>query len=360
MVFFKCIAIQSFLLMLTLTSSSLIWAQSYKSTSPLPLVANTSVSAISNPAPLSSNSPAVATVNGQSISTVQLNAASARLLVGVSDPAVQLRIKNQVLNDLINQTLIMQAITKNQIVLSEDDQLQIDNLYQQAVLNFYLAKQAGAAPKPNNQAIDDYIRKNPNVFEKRKTYHFTQILIESNDVKRFETIEALVQKGATLNDLTTWLTQEKVPYSRNNVWRSTEQINPATVTTLDSLKINAIDLQLTPDQKLIQVLQLQGAYADPVNIEDARSEILRGIAKDASSKAAKVAMDHLRAKAEIQIRDSALTQSLQAAPLESNAYIAPISMLSKIAVLWWFSLLVLVPACAITLYRQITPAKPAY
>jgi hypothetical protein len=33
-------------------------------------------------------------------------------------------------------------------------------------------------------------------------------------------------------------------------------------------------------------------------------------------------------------------------------------MLSKIAALWWFALLVLVPACAITLYRQITPAKP--
>jgi len=351
----KYIALQPLLLlMLTLTPCSLIWAEPSNSATPLVRSPSPSATLITTPA---SPASSVAIVNGQSISAAQLNAASARLLAGVSEPAAQLRIKNQVLSGLINQTLVMQAIAKNQFVLSEDDQLQIENLYQQAVLNFYLAKQAGAAPKPNNQAIDDYIRKNHNAFEKRKTYHFTQILIESDDTKRFETIKALVQKGATLNDLTTWLTQEKVPYSRNNVWRGTEQINPATVTTLEALKNNVIEVQLTPDQKLIQVLELQGAYADPVSIEDARSGILRGIAQDASSKAAKLAMDNLRAKSEILITDSALAQSIQATPLESSAYIAPISMLSKIAALWWFALLLLVPACAITLYRQITPAS---
>ena len=339
--------------MLTLTPCSLIWAQPANSTTPSVASPSSSATVIKTPA---SPSPSVAIVNGQSISAAQLNAASARLLAGVSDPAAQLRIKNQVLSGLINQTLVMQAIAKNQFALSEDDQLQIENLYQQAVLNFYLAKQAGALPKPNNQAIDDYIRKNHNVFEKRKTYHFTQILIESDDVKRFETIKALVQKGATLNDLTTWLTQEKVPYSRNNVWRGTEQINPTTVTTLESLKTNTIDLQLTPDQKLIQVLELQGAYADPVNIEDARSGILRGIAQDASNKAAKAAIDNLRAKAEIQITDSALAQSIESAPLETSPYSTPISALSKVAAVWFLALLVLVPACALTLYRQITPA----
>ena len=122
-----------------------------------------------------------------------------------------------------------------------------------------------------------------------------------------------------------------------------------------------IDVQLTPDEKLIQILLLQGAYADPVNIEDARSGIIRGIAQDASNKAAKLAIDNLRSKADIRITDDALVQSLASSPIEKQTYSAPATISAKIIAAWIFALLIFVPACAINLYRQITPpTKPNF
>ncbi len=298
----------------------------------------------------------VAIVNGQKITQLQLNAASAQSLKGVADNDTKLRIKNQILNNLINQTLVKQAISNNQFALSAEDKQQIDNMYDQAVLNFYLAKQVGDLPQPSKQAIDDYIQKNHNVFEKRKTYHFTQILIDSENGKDLETIKSLVQKGATLNDLTTWLTQVKIPYSRNNTWRGSEQISPATLSILENLKPNIIDLSVTPDKKLIQALELQGAYPDPVNIEDARSGIIRGISQDASNKAAKTALENLRTKADIQILDEALSQSLSTGPLEARTSDATaVTIRQQAATLWLFALLILVPAGIGALYFQITP-----
>ena len=346
---------------LLMAFSTLAWTQNSPT---LESQSNTKAPSLSLPNPAAGTSKesnslqSVAVVNGQSISAAQLNAASAQSLAGVTDPAAQLRIKNQVLNNIINQALVMQALANNQFVLSPEDQAQIENLKQQAIFNFYIAKQVGTLPKPNNQAIDDYIRKNHNVFDNRKTYHFTQILIESNDARGFSAIKELVQKGATLNDITTWLTQEKIPYSRNNVWRGTEQINPTTLKILEGLKTNVIDVQLTPDEKLIQILLLQGAYADPVNIEDARSGIIRGIAQDASNKAAKLAIDNLRSKADIRITDDALVQSLASSPIEKQTYSAPATISAKIIAAWIFALLIFVPACAINLYCQITPPTP--
>lgn len=312
---------------------------------------------ISRSADVNTKSDPVAIVNGQKITQLQLDAASAQSLKGVADNDTKLRIKNQILNNLINQTLVKQAISSNQFTLNAEDKQQIDNMYDQAVLNFYLAKQVGDLPQPSKQAIDDYIQRNHNVFEKRKTYHFTQILIDSENGKDLETIKSLIQKGATLNDLTTWLTQVKIPYSRNNTWRGSEQISPATLSILENLKPNVIDLSVTPDKKLIQALELQGAYPDPVNIEDARSGIIRGISQDASNKAAKTALENLRTKADIQILDEALSHSLSTGPLEartSNA--ATVTMSQQAAIVWLFALLILVPASIATLYFQITPS----
>ena len=342
------------ILMLSFSPFGPVSAQSVKGV--IPSTQNLTPLETSNSSSTTNAATVVAKVNDEDISVAKLNAASARSLAGITEPKAILRIKNQVLNRLINQILVKQEIVKNQFALTPDYKLQIEDLFEQAMLDMYVAQQVNGIPEPNDQAIYDYIRKNEKVFKNRKTYHYKQFIIESDDVKDLEAIQSLLKSGGTMNELAIWLSKQNLIYYFNNFWRGTEQINPSMLTTLDSLKENGYEVQRISELRLIRVLQHVGSYPDPVDVEEARSAILRGIAQEEKGRITTAVFDSLRNNAKIKIFDSAIDDSSEPDVRESKPYFLTVGILSKIITVWFFALFILVPVCAVVLYHQITPS----
>jgi hypothetical protein len=98
-----------------------------------------------------------------------------------------------------------------------------------------------------------------------------------------------------------WLKQQNIPYIYGNLWRSSEQIPPPTLDTLNRLSKNAIDMTMTENNKQIVILKLLESYPDPTDIENARVGLMRGYQDELRSKAAQTVVKDLRATAVVEV-----------------------------------------------------------
>ena len=122
---------------------------------------------------LPGKSPAVASVNGQIITAAELDAAVSSALRGSMTPVERLQIRNQALNELINQYLVAQQLESSHQEDNPELLTQFEQLKRQAKANFYINERLQALPGLHSGAVDRFIRANPDFFLKRRTYHYT-------------------------------------------------------------------------------------------------------------------------------------------------------------------------------------------
>ena len=199
----------------------------------------------------------VATVNGQAITASELNYAAGGPANGVTDPQARALIFSQVLDELINQTLLEQEFKKNSQRKDQNNAWQVDFANRQTAASFYLNSQLNKLPKLDERMVNDFIIQHPEFTAKRKTYHFNQIVVDASNKSTLSDLKALIAKGDNLEGIKDWLKQNKVPNMRSNLWRSSEQIAPGVLKTLDSINKNVIDIQMTADNERIIIVKLQ-------------------------------------------------------------------------------------------------------
>ena len=313
--------------------------------------ANSPAGAPSNP-----QSSIVATVNGQSITMADINVITSRALQGVTDPAIIARVKTQALNDLMNEYLASSAFEKNLTSQNPEAVKQLERLKRQVVMNFYLSSNLSDMPKPDPRKIDSYLQKHPELVAVRQTFHFSQILIDTSKSVDLAQVQGLVNQDPALNMLIAWLQDNKVPSIRNRFWKGTEQLNPATVATLNGLKKGGISVEQSKDQKGIAVIKLIEAYPDPVSVEEARATIATSAEGEMRNQIARDLLIELRSKADIKIFDQNFDKVDQLTALNPKSILdePKIHFLNKILIIWFFSLIVLVPAAVAVFYRQRT------
>ena len=302
---------------------------------------------------IKTNSSTIAVVNGEKISQAELDAITSDLL-DPNDPDAQKIIKKSALNNLINQALVIQELDKNLVALNAEDMLRLEYLKKNATFNFLLNK---IAPKLQNQPeekLDEYIRKHPKYFQDRKTYHFIQYQIDNTKLETLDAIKSLLNRGQGLSGLTDWLTHEKIAYKRANNWYGGDQIELRTLNLLDTMKSNTIYTGISPDSKWIEVIELEGIYPDPVSIEDGRVFVAQGVGKEFATKGVQSHLNSLRAKAQITISDDFLNSTKIGSSVEAdiNSYKIDVTVSQWITAIWSMTLLFLVPATSLSLYRQ--------
>ena len=301
-----------------------------------------------------SQSTIIAKVNGQAITVDDISEITSGALKGITDPAIITRIKAQALNDLINGYLASDAFEKSPASKNLGDLKQIEHLKRQVVMNFYLSSNLAGMSKPDPRRIESYLQKHPELVGKRQTFHFSQILIDASKSVNISEVQSFVSQDPTLNKLLTYLQQNKVPNARNQFWRGTDQLNPATVAILNGLKKGGISVEQSTDQKGIAVIKLYEAYSDPVTMEQARETISTGAQEEMRNQIARDLLMGLRSKADIQIFDKNLEISnLVPSPNNNELLNEPKNrFLTKILIIWLFSLLIFIPAAVVVFYRQ--------
>jgi EpsD family peptidyl-prolyl cis-trans isomerase len=150
-------------------------------------------------------------------------------------------IRAATLRSLIQEKMVDSLVPAKEITPSILEE--IDVARRQILLKYFLDKNTGRSLKaPTEQDVKKFIEENPGYFNKRKTYHFAEIIIKSGSPTIERAINDRVQQLLSLKEptpkdlqlLRDWLRQNNVLFGDASVWQSTEQI------PIDTLK--AIDL----------------------------------------------------------------------------------------------------------------------
>ena len=311
----------------------------------------------------------VATVNGQPITLIELNHAAGGAVTNIENPQEKSFALSQVLNELISQTLLEQEFKKNYPNNDANNKWKIDFATREGMASFYLEGQLNRLPKLDQKVLNEFILNNPQFTVNRKTYHFHQVVVDPGIKSTLPELKKLIDKGTTLEGLMVWLKQQNIPYIYGNLWRSSEQIPPPTLDTLNRLSKNAIDMTMTENNKQIVILKLLESYPDPTDIENARVGLMRGYQDELRSKAAQTVVKDLRATAVVEvmspdlsvpagIKESTVARDLTVSKdLNVVKDVPQGSLFKQLSVIWFFAVLILAPVATFTTYRGLRQAN---
>ena len=303
-----------------------------------------------------SSSVVVATVNSQTITQGQLDAVTSDALKGVVDPVVQLRIRTQALNTLINLALVEQAISRIDSKQNPDWEKIAQKAQQEAVDNAYINSRIGKIAEPRSEQIDQIYAGNPDYYSKNKIYHYLVLTFPLTDNVTAKDIETTLTIGTSAFDgVKELLGKRGAKFESMSSWGSAIDTNPKMLAILKTLADGQTIGQISPDKKGMAVIKLVGSYLDPISLEDARPMITAKVKEAMRNQAAQSVLAELRAKSKVDINDSALAVQVQNAQAIAEREAKPANLLEQFKVGWYFALILLVPAGFISFYRTPVP-----
>ena len=304
----------------------------------------------------STPSSVVATVNEQAITLGQIDAMAANSLKSATDPEVQLRIRTQALNTLIDQLLVEQAINQSELKDSPEFLGKVTEIRRQAQVNAFVDARLGKLPELTPQAIDQVYRANPDLFEKRRIYHYTVLTFAASDKISLPEVDKTI-KVTGVEGLKQRLSAGQMKWSSANNWLSPQQINPAVLVMLKTLADGEVRVEVSPDKKLVMVIKSIASYPDPVSIEDARPTIAKEMMGQRVNQLGRNVLGELRQKANVEIKDATLAAQIQKQNAINKEF-KPSSLFDQFKISWLFAMIILVPASLIVFYRSLPTLRP--
>ena len=225
----------------------------------------------------------VATVNGRPIheSTLDGRVKQATAQADGSVPAA--KIREAALKQLALETLIDEKVTP---VLNANPDLRGEFERQRRIgmLELYYTQQTSMV-KVTPDEVADFVRKHPQFFADRKTYHFSEIHVAPADngavadlQRRMAALGQLdgiepIRVESTFN----WAMSPSYRLSITKRWLGPEQMVDNTYQTLSALDHGARKISVACKQQNCTILILHAAYADPADPMALQSLIARNV-----------------------------------------------------------------------------------
>lgn len=136
---------------------------------------------------------------------------------------------------------------------------------------------------PTEAEIQAFVAENPQFFEDRASFWITQFLLEfpdedarSNFDAALDTLRAGELTPVRILDLQRRLLEIEVPFQRQSIWRSSEQLPPELLDRLEALYASDERIELIVSDNRAELLLLLQRTADPVDPELQRQQIVQG------------------------------------------------------------------------------------
>ena len=166
------------------------------------------------------NSQVIAKVNKEEITVHQLNAATVESLNQTSPHVVD---KNVLLNKLIEDSLLKQALIKNQ--LHQPSVVQsLTNALVKAYADVYRRLFLENVITPTDRQITDYLKKHPEFFEQRQLFEIFEITF--NTSLSIDDINFLGYQADSMNVLKEWLKEHRLDTYHRTTFVTTENLRP--------------------------------------------------------------------------------------------------------------------------------------
>jgi EpsD family peptidyl-prolyl cis-trans isomerase len=236
---------------------------------------------------------ALASVNGEEVTVLQLNEELQR--AGVAAPQQETASK-QLLQVLIDRQLLQEAAARENLDRDPKVMQAIDRARSLIIAQAYLQKRIGNVARPAPAEVEDYFNKHPEFFSNRKQFSMNELVIAANDLT--PDLRAAADSAKSLEEVAVWLDAHKIKYGRTQITRSTADVPPQLSSRLLGMpKGQLFVVKEGARAMFISVAEIKDA---PVSLQVASSQIEQFLMKKKNQELAATELQRLRGGARIE------------------------------------------------------------
>jgi EpsD family peptidyl-prolyl cis-trans isomerase len=236
---------------------------------------------------------ALASVNGEEVTVLQLNEELQRAGVTASQ---QDTASKQLLQVLIDRQLLQEAAAKENLDRDPKVMQAIDRARSLIIAQAYLQKRIGNVARPAPAEVEDYFNKHPQFFSNRKQFSMNELVIAAGDLT--PEVRSAADSAKSLEEVAVWLDAHKIKYGRTEVTRSTADVPPQLSDKLLGMpKGQLFVVKEGPRAMFISVAEIKDA---PVSLQVASSQIEQFLMKKKNQELASAELQRLRGGAKIE------------------------------------------------------------
>lgn len=271
----------------------------------LALLLMAGLSACDNKEKAAKSGQALASVNGEEITALQLNEELQRSGATAAQ-AQQPAVTKQLLESLIERQLVVNAAVQEK--LDRDPQVVrgIERAKAMLIAQAYMQKKLGVVGKPTASEISEYYAANPEFFAQRKQIDMRQLVLSSDAIT--PEVKKVIDDAKALEDVATYLTSHHIAFSRNQVARTTSDLPKELSSKLLEMPKGQLFLVREGARSVLSVVA--DVREAPVTRDAAAPQIEQFLTNNKSKAAVAAEVARLRTAAKIEY----LNKAAEAAP----------------------------------------------
>lgn len=236
---------------------------------------------------------ALASVNGQEITTLQLNDEIRR--AGVRADQYEDASK-KLLESLIARQLIVDEAIRNKLDRTPEVMQARERANAQIIAQAYLQGIVNKVAKPSQAEVDEYYQKHPEYFAQRKQFDLTVVRIASKDFSK--ELKAIIDSAKSLDEVTAWLDKRNVQYFRNLTSRNTSDLPSEMMAMM--LEKGKNHIFIINEQENSLLISINTIKDNPITAVAAAPQIERYLTNQKYKQATDAEIDRLRSAAKIE------------------------------------------------------------
>ncbi|CAN7493916.1 EpsD family peptidyl-prolyl cis-trans isomerase [Pseudoduganella sp. LjRoot289] len=263
------------------------------------------------------NGQALASVNGEEITVLQLNEEMQR--AGVQS-AQQEAARKQLLEGLIDRQLLQNEATKDKLERDPQVMQAIERAKAMIVAQAYMQKRIGSQARPAKGEVEQYYAQHPEFFANRKQFDMRQLVLATKDVN--DQLKAQLDTVKSLDDAAAWLDQHQIKFARAQLTRTSTDLPPELGARLAAMPKGQLFIIREGDRSmLIQIAEIKDS---PLSLDAATAQIEQFLFNKKNKEAAEAEVKRLRSTAKIEYFNKAAPGAAPAAgPAAATAGAAP-------------------------------------
>lgn len=265
---------------------------------------------------------ALASVNGEEITVLQLNEELQRSGVGAGQ---QEQASKQLLEALIDRQLLLAEAAKDKTERDPKVMQAIERAKAMIVAQAYMQKRIGTIARPDKAEVSTYFEQNPVLFAQRKVLEMRQLVLATKDVG--DDLKKATDSFKSLDEAAAWLDSHQVRYARSSVARSTSDLPPELSTKLLSIQRGQLFFVREGERTLLNVISdIKDA---PATLEAAAPQIEQVLYNKKMKAAADAEVARLRSGAKIDYLNKSMAPGTAPAAPAAPATASPAATSSE-------------------------------
>ena len=234
----------------------------------------------------------VAVVNGEEITSNELNAEIAELNVPAN--VDKTRVRAEVLQTMVKRRLLAQAAKDAGLDRDPTYVSQERRMKEQLLVSMYGKKAFDTVAVPDTAKVDQYISSHPTLFGGRMRYKLDQIVFDPPaDTKKLQPLTGL----HNMADIASWLNQQKIKFQRGGNTMDSAGVPPDVMAKIKALP--AGEPFIVPNNGKVVVSVITGSEPVTVPADQARPLAVQAIRREELNKIGEQRLKEAEAKAKI-------------------------------------------------------------